>query len=192
MGTCFPAFAQTPPSSIMLSLSKSAVIGSAVLALAMAESIDAPFLQTALEVVSRASSSSEVLSLNLTNLVILLALKVAIVAFGLFSGGATGRSSLGSLTEGADMSLSQNDMTGGMCFLLLTGGDEEKLSCVQRAACESPVSAGNYLQAAKMWYKMHKIIKVVPFQEKYQNIMVSVNDAMEHANAGGVCDKYEW
>ena len=32
---------------------------------------------------------------------------MAIVAFGLFSGGATGRSSLGSLTEGADMSLSQ-------------------------------------------------------------------------------------
>merc|ERR1712042_121177 len=192
MGTCFPTFAQTPPSSIMLSLSRSAVMGSAVVALASAESLSPPFLQTALEVVSRASSSSEVLSLNLTNLVILLALKVAIVAFGLFSGGATGRSSIGSLTEGADMSLSQNDMTGGMCFLLLTGGDEEKLSCVQRAACESPVSAGNYLQAAKMWYKMHKIIKVVPFQEKYQNIMVSVNDAMEHANAGGSCDKYEW
>ena len=33
--------------------------------------------------------------------------QVAIVAFGLFSGGATGRSSIGSLTEGADMSLSQ-------------------------------------------------------------------------------------
>ena len=32
---------------------------------------------------------------------------MAIVAFGLFSGGATGRSSIGSLTEGADMSLSQ-------------------------------------------------------------------------------------
>jgi len=147
-----------------------AIAGSALIASTMAEALDAPFLQ-ALEVVSRASSSSEVLSLNLTNLVILLALKVAIVAFGLFSGGATGRSSIGSLTEGADMSLSQNDMTGGMCFLLLTGGDEEKLSCVQRAACESPISAGNYLQAAKMWYKMHKIIKVIPFQEKYQNIM---------------------
>merc|ERR1712077_17760 len=192
MGTCFPTFAQTPPSSIMLSLSRSAVIGSAVLALASAECLSPPFLQTALEVVSRASSSSEVLSLNLTNLVILLALKVAIVAFGLFSGGATGRSSIGSLTEGADMSLSQNDMTGGMCFLLLTGGDEEKLSCVQRAACESPISASNYLQAAKMWYKMHKIIKVIPFQEKYQNIMVSVNDAMEHSNAGGACEKYDW
>merc|ERR1712123_449504 len=144
MGTWFPAFVQSPSTSIMFSVSRSAVIGSAMLALASAETLSPPFLQTALEVVSRASSSSEVLSLNLTNLVILLALKVAIVAFGLFSGGATGRSSIGSLTEGADMSLSQNDMTGGMCFLLLTGGDEEKLSCVQRAACESPVSAGNY------------------------------------------------
>merc|ERR1712212_913411 len=169
-----------------------AIAGSALIAATMAESLDAPFLQTALEVVSRASSSSEVLSLNLTNLVILLALKVAIVAFGLFSGGATGRSSIGSLTEGADMSLSQNDMTGGMCSLLLTGGDEDKLSCVQRAACESPISAANYLQAGKMWYKMHKIIKAIPFEEKYQGIMVAVNDAMEHGNDGNSCDKYEW
>ena len=37
----------------------------------------------------------------------ILIFQVAIVAFGLFSGGATGRSSIGSLTEGADMSLSQ-------------------------------------------------------------------------------------
>merc|ERR1711970_1312528 len=165
MGTCFPAFVQTPPTSTMFSVSKSAVIGSVMLALASAETLSPPFLQTALEVVSRASSSSEVLSLNLTNLVILLALKVAIVAFGLFSGGATGRSSH---TEGADLSLSQTDMTGGLCFLLLTGGDEEKLSCVQRSACESPISAANYLQAAKMWYKMHKLIKAIPFEEKYQ------------------------
>merc|ERR1719291_70532 len=110
-----------------------AIAGSAMIAATMAESLDAPFLQTALEVVSRASSSSEVLSLNLTNLIILLALKVAIVAFGLFSGGATGRS-------GADSELSQADMTGGICFLLYTGGDEEKLSCIARAACDSPVS----------------------------------------------------
>merc|ERR1712027_191978 len=185
MGTCFPTFAQTPPSSIMLSLSRSAVIGSAVLALASAESLSPPFLQTALEVVSRASSSSEVLSLNLTNLIILLALKVAIVAFGLFSGGATGRS-------GADSELSQADMTGGMCFLLYTGGDEEKLNCVARAACESPVAADNYLAAAKMWYKMHKLIQAVPFSEKYNVIMETLYSASEHAKAGGQCSKYNW
>ena len=169
-----------------------AIGGSALVAVAASEAIDAPFLQTALEVVSRASSSSEVLSLNLTNLVILLALKVAIVAFGLFSGGATGRSGLGGLGAGGDLSLSQTDMTGGMCFILLTSGEEEKLGCVQRAACESPISAKNYLSAAKMWYKMHKIIKVVPFEEKYQNIMVSVNEAMEHGNTEASCEKYEW
>merc|ERR1719251_700234 len=72
-------------------ISRSAILGSAMLALTAAES--APLLETALEVVSRASTSSEVLSLNLTNLIILIALKVAIVVFGLVSGGGvTGRS----------------------------------------------------------------------------------------------------
>merc|ERR1719297_349140 len=155
-----------------------------MIAATMAE-FDAPFLQTALEVVSRASSSSEVLSLNLTNLIILLALKVAIVAFGLFSGGATGRS-------GADYELSQADLTGGMCFLLYTGGDEEKLSCMARAACDSPVAADNYLAAAKLWYKMHKLIQAVPFNTKYTAIMETIYDASEHAKKGGECTKYSW
>merc|ERR1712025_1415020 len=162
------------------------IAGSALVATTLAEALDAPFLQTALEVVSRASSSSEVLSLNLTNLIILLALKVAIVAFGLFSGGATGRS-------GADSELSQADMTGGMCFLLYTGGDEEKLNCIARAACESPVSADNYLAAAKMWYKMHNIIKAIPFNAKYQTIMETVYEAAEYSKDGGECAaKYNW
>merc|ERR1719486_1390866 len=105
-----------------MSLLRTAGIGSAVLALAAAE--DAPFLATALEVVSRASTSSEVLSLNLTNLIILIALKVAIIVFGLVSGGGvTGRSGE------APTSVSKADLTGGMCFLLYTGGDESKLNC---------------------------------------------------------------
>merc|ERR1711862_1017656 len=168
-----------------MSVARSAVLGSAMLALAQEMSEEAPFLQTALEVVSRASSSSEVLSLNLTNLIILLALKVAIVAFGLFSGGATGRS-------GADSELSQADLTGGMCFLLYTGGDEEKLSCIARAACESPSEADNYLSAAKLWYKMSKLIKAVPFNIRYTSIMETVYDAAEHSKNGGECTKYNW
>merc|ERR1712228_956072 len=57
-------------------ISRSAILGSAILALSAAEEI--PFLETALQVVSRASTSSEVLSLNLTNLIILIALKVSL------------------------------------------------------------------------------------------------------------------
>ena len=93
----------------------------------------------------------------------------------------------------------------GMCFLLYTGGDEDKLSCMARAACESPVAADNYLAAAKLWYKMHKLIQVlyctilvvlyciatvlyctvliqaVPFNTKYTAIMETIYDASEHA-----------
>ena len=46
---------------------------------AMAAAEEAPLLATALEVMSRASTSSEVLSLNLTNLIILIALKVSFI-----------------------------------------------------------------------------------------------------------------
>merc|ERR1711976_45327 len=133
--------------------------------LAMAAAEEAPLLATALEVMSRASTSSEVLSLNLTNLIILIALKIAIVVFGLVRGGVTGRS------DDQPTSVSQTDLTGGMCFLLYTGGDESKLSCIARAACESPSEADNYLSAAKLWYKMSKLIKAVPFNTRYTNIM---------------------
>merc|ERR1712079_840736 len=80
----------------------------------------------------------------------------------------------------------------GMCFLLYTGGDEEKLSCMARAACESPVAADNYLAAAKLWYKMHKLIQAVPFNTKYTAIMETIYDASEHAKKGGECTKYSW
>merc|ERR1711862_201357 len=147
----------------------------------------APLLATALEVVSRASTSSEVLSLNLTNLIILIALKVAIIVFGLVSGGGvTGRSG------DAPNALTQSDLTGGMCFLLYTGGDESKLSCIARAACESPSEADNYLSAAKLWYKMSKLIKAVPFNIRYTSIMETVYDAAEHSKNGGECTKYNW
>merc|ERR1719474_2050732 len=67
-----------------------------------------------------------------------------------------------------------------MCFLLYTGGDNEKLDCVARAACESPVSADRFVQAGKMWYKMHSIIQAVPFNHKYHHIMEKVNEATAH------------
>jgi len=146
----------------------------------------APLLETALEVLGRATSSSEVLTLNLTNVLILLALKVAIIAFGLFSGAASARSS----TD--DTGLSQVDMTGAMCFLLYTSGDESKLDCLARSACESPISATNFNMAAKMWYKMHKLIQAVPFQDKYITIMDTISQAASAGQNGEQCDKYNW
>ena len=122
-------------------------------------------------------------------------LKVAIVVFALVSGGAVterlGEFIGGRSNEGPSF-LSTSDLTGGMCFLLYTGGDESKLNCVARAACESPVAADNYLAAAKMWYKMHKLIQAVPFSEKYNVVMETLYDASEHAKSGGNCSRYNW
>jgi hypothetical protein len=151
----------------------------------------APMLANAMEFIARASSTSEVLTLNLTNLLILLVLKALIFGFGLFSVGGAGRS-----TDGGDLTagITQSDLTGGMCFLMYTSGAEEKLDCVLRTACEDPYLASDYLTAAKMWYKMHKLMNsVVPFDEKYSKIMYGVKEAAEHGKTGDECSaKYAW
>merc|ERR1712083_286439 len=115
---------------------RSAILASALMAMASAQS-DTPFLKTAMDVFARATTNSEVLSLNLSGLIILLVLKVAVVAFSLMSGGASARSAASSYSEA--------DLTGGMCFILYTSGDEDKLNCVARAACESTENAADFL-----------------------------------------------
>jgi len=116
-----------------------------------------PILHTAMELIARASSTSEVLTLNLTNLLILLVLKALIFGFGLFTVGGVGRSATEESLMGSP-SLTASDLTGGMCFLMYTSGAEEKLGCIKRAACEDPYMSWDYLTAAKMWYKMHKLL----------------------------------
>merc|ERR1711971_502883 len=78
----------------------------------------APLVELTSELLARASSTSEVLTLNLTNLLILIVLKAIIFGFGLFSVGSSARSS-------EDTSLSQADLSGGMCFIMYTSGAEE-------------------------------------------------------------------
>ena len=128
--------------------------GTAVMAaaLASAQAEDTALIATALEFMSRASSTSEVLTLNLTNLLILLVLKALIFGFGIFFvGGSTARSA-------EETSITETDLTGGMCFLMYTSGSEDKLSCMQRAACNDVAVADQYYSAGKMWYNMHKAL----------------------------------
>merc|ERR1712045_342069 len=76
----------------MKGLVYSGAVLAAVLATAGAEDEGSPMITTAMEFLARASSTSEVLTLNLTNLLILLVLKALIFGFGLFSVGGTARS----------------------------------------------------------------------------------------------------
>jgi len=144
-----------------------------------------PVVQQAMELMARASSTSEVLTLNLTNLLILLVLKALIFGFGLFSVGGTGRSAEG-------VAVTPADMTGGMCFMMFMSGAEEKLSCIERTACEDPYLATDYLTASKMIYKGYKIVGM-HIADKYATVMNAVNDALEHGKTGGDCSaRYNW
>jgi hypothetical protein len=162
----------------------SGAVLAAVIAGASAEE-EMPVVQQALEFLGRASSTSEVLTLNLTNLLILLVLKALIFGFGLFSVGGTGRSAEG-------VAVTPADMTGGMCFMMFMSGAEEKLSCIERTACEDPYLATDYLTASKMIYKGYKIVGM-HIADKYATVMNAVNDALEHGKTGGDCSaKYQW
>jgi len=162
----------------------SGAVLAAVIAGASAEE-EMPVVAQAIEFLGRASSTSEVLTLNLTNLLILLVLKALIFGFGLFSVGGTGRSAEG-------VAVTPADMTGGMCFMMFMSGAEEKLSCIERTACEDPYLATDYLTASKMIYKGYKIVGM-HIADKYATVMNAVNDALEHGKTGGDCSaKYHW
>lgn len=153
-------------------------------------------MREAMGLIARASSTSEVLTLNLTNLLILLVLKALIFGFGLFSFGNSNSASYSSYSSysrsAQDTSITETELSGGLCFMEFTSGQMEKLSCVQRSACEDPRTADKYLTGAKMWYNLHKYMGVIPFNGEYVEIMNAVEKAKDHAIAGGDCALFPW
>jgi hypothetical protein len=146
--------------------------------------MEAPLVSIASELLARASSTSEVLTLNLTNLLILIVLKALIFGFGLFSVGSSARSA-------EEPTVTQSDLAGGMCFIMYTSGDESKLSCIQRTACEDPKTASQYSTAGKMAYKLHKVFGM-DFNDQYARVLNGVEEAKNHALNGGSCANYAW
>lgn len=156
----------------------------AVLAGARAEETN-ELVSTALEFLARASSTSEVLTLNLTNLIILIILKAIIFGFGLFAVGGNARSA----DDGP--AFTETDLTGGMCFMMFTAGADDKLRCIQKAACKDPKTASQYTTAGKMMYKLHQMFDM-PFSPKYEAVLNAVEDAKQHSIGGGDCSVYQW
>lgn len=174
------------------------LVGTAVMASALAsayasplaveEEAGSPLVNNALQFLARASSTSEVLTLNLVSLGILLLLKLGVFVFSFFTlSGSTARSA----DSGAAL-VTEADLNGGMCFMMYTAGDYEKLECIKRTACEEPQVAKNYITAATMWKNMHKAVGFVPFNPKYLEVMDAVEDAINHSANGGDCAVYPW
>ena len=138
-----------------------AVLADLLASAAAEDDLSSPMIRTAMEFIGRASTTSNVLTLNLTNLLILLILKAIIIGFGIFAAGGGSLGGVGRSADGGERKgvVTQSDMTGGMCFLMYTSGAEEKMDCIRRTACEDPYLATDYITAAKMWYKMHKLMQ---------------------------------
>jgi len=146
---------------------------------------------------ARSHSTSEVLTLNLTNLLILIVLKAIIFGIGLFYfGGVTFKGGHGGWGEKrsldtADEKSSKPLMTQGEMTLMLTyllGAANDNYECMNRVACEDPSKAKPYLQASKMVVKGAKLAKkYVSYNPKYEEIVHGLQDAIEFAGKGGDC-----
>jgi len=153
----------------------------------MSAEVMSPLVSTAMEFLARASSTSEVLTLNIVNLIILLIAKAIIIGAGIAAGAVAGQARSSDISS----AITKSDLTGGMCFMMYTSGEESKLSCIQRTACTDPKTAAEYVTAAKMWYKVHKLLNV-PFDAKYEKVLNALEDAKDHALNGGDCSVYPW
>merc|ERR1711994_825550 len=154
----------------------------ALLAGAQAETTD--LVSTAMQFLARASSTSEVLTLNLTNLLILLVLKGLILAFGLFSVGGEGLGRARSSDEESSLSVSESEIQGGMCFVMYASGDDSMLPCIQKTACQDPKTAQQYNTAAKFAYKYFKTMGL-NFGPRHEIVINALDDSQAHALAGG-------
>ncbi|CAG7718798.1 unnamed protein product [Allacma fusca] len=114
--------------------------------------------------IARSHSTSEVLTLNLTNLLILIVLKAVIFGIGLFYfGGVTFKGGHGNGWSSRSIdSKSSSFMTEGELLLMLTyllGASNENYECMYRVACEDPSKAKEYLNVSKMIVKGAKFMK---------------------------------
>lgn len=131
---------------------------------------------------ARASTTSEVLTLNLTNLIILVVIKAIIFGFG-FLGAGAGRSN-----GFQGVNIDQSDMMMMMSYSL--GSTSDDYDCLYRVACEDPAKAHQYMTASKMLLKGAKVFKnVVGYNSKYEDVVYGIQEAIEFRNNGGQCSQ---
>ncbi|KAJ9578848.1 hypothetical protein L9F63_004952, partial [Diploptera punctata] len=142
----------------------------------------------------------KVLSLNLTNLFILLVLKALLFGAGLFSFGFLKNGNGGGYGRSSDEDNLIPDprsnplITEPELLLLLSylmGDANSDYECLHRVACEEPKKAREYLTAAKMLIKGAKIFNtMVPYNPKYETIVAKLQEAVDYGISGEKCDAH--
>jgi len=150
---------------------------------------------------ARSHSASEVLTLNLTNLLILIVLKAVIFGIGLFyfggvsfKGGYKGHEHGHGHGHGYGRSLDGKSsplMTEAEILLMLTyllGSSSDDYTCFHRVACENPQQAKTYLKVSKMMLKGAKFAQnFVSYNPKYEEVLSGLEGALSQSSSGGSC-----
>ncbi|XP_053996123.1 uncharacterized protein LOC128885838 [Hylaeus anthracinus] len=136
-------------------------------------------MEIAKELVQRSSSSSQVLNLNLSNLLLLLVLKAVVFGAGyLGNHGHKGRD----LEE--ENIISEGEVALALGYLI---GD----TCLYRAACEEPRVAKEYVGAAEMIIETMKLLpQSKSIEEKYEKTLMEFRKAIEHGTIDGCPPEY--
>lgn len=136
------------------------------------------------QVISRASSTSEVLTLNLTNLIIILVIKAVLIGLGIFGFGGLGAAAAG--RSATTNYMEDRDVIWGLTYILSRSIDN--YDCLNKLACQDPQGAKNYLFASKMMLKGAKMTKgfLGTYDPQYEHIVYGIQEAMDYQ---GRCDE---
>ncbi|VEN47841.1 unnamed protein product [Callosobruchus maculatus] len=124
--------------------------------------------------------SSQIVSFNLTNLLILILLKVVIFAastlgFGHYGGHHYARSEDGALT--------MNDEEVMMFLSFLSGSP----GCLQSIACKQPEEARKYIETGTLLLKLSKLVVEID-DAKYQQALADMQTARNMGLSGQSCE----
>ncbi|XP_052890371.1 uncharacterized protein LOC128298641 [Anopheles moucheti] len=141
------------------------------------------------EMISRSAGNSQVLSLNLTNLLILFLLKALIFAAGLIGAGnwsqyARGRSEEGAANGGFLLPGEANLIVG---YLAAEGSGQD--GCLMRSACRAPRTADEYARAAHALMKGAEMFNPeIADNYNYKRLLASLDRAAMEGLQGAPCE----
>ncbi|CAH0625367.1 unnamed protein product [Chrysodeixis includens] len=139
---------------------------------------------------ARSAGSSQVLSLNLTNLVILIVLKALILAAGFFGAGAwKGGHYYGrSLDDNTNATYINEDEI--LLYLSYLAGQQNKdYGCLYLLSCQRPQQAGMYSSGAQLMLQGARLLQGDSTSlEPYAEISAGIKEAAEWGDAGMNCD----
>lgn len=142
-------------------------------------------VQFAKEMISRSAGNSQILSLNLSNLLILLLLKALIFSAGLIGAGNWNQYARGRAVDNSILSAEEPPLLIG--YLAAEGSGDD--SCLHRAACQSPGRANEYLKAAKALLKGAEMFDAnLDYNAHYYGVIQKAERAVLDGMTGSPCE----